>query len=187
MEPLTPRFTVATEKTPVPPGPGMLATPVWVRGAARATMYGTPVADPDSKMVVSPEATGAGTVLAQVNVSSTSEGAKALVGVNSVPIVCCPPPGMLTGVLGAPVTWLVAGLVVWKRKFAASDVGGAMVQRLAYPGPLAIIVANAVAGFPTTTDRLMGKTAAASVRPIGDVNTLTASARPDPKLASNPA
>src|SRR5262245_17212880 len=50
-----------------------------------------------------------------------------------------------------------------------------------------MIVANAVAGFPTTTDRLIGKTAAASVRPIGDVSTLTASARPDPKLASNPA
>jgi hypothetical protein len=66
---------------------------------------------------------------------------------------------MLTGVLGAPTSTLVDGLVLWYRKVAGTIVMGAMEQLVAVVAPALTMVANAVAVPPTTTDRLPGSTA----------------------------
>ena len=67
---------------------------------------------------------------------------------------------MGTRVLGVPISWLVAGLVAWKMKFAGTGVTGAIPQLIAEV-PELITLAKAVATAPPTcTDRLDGSVAA---------------------------
>src|SRR5438477_8130712 len=72
---------------------------------------------------------------------------------------------MSAGVLRVPVRVLVAGSVVWKAKPAGSGVTGAGRHWVAVPGPTLMMVANAVAGLPTWTERPLGRTAATSRAP----------------------
>ena len=60
MLPLTPTFTVATAKAPVPVAPGIFTMPSLVSVAAKATMSGTGVADAENKSVFRPTMMGAG-------------------------------------------------------------------------------------------------------------------------------
>src|SRR6516162_6152919 len=125
-------------------------------------MSGTGALDPDSSSVLSPEVVGAGAALAQAKLNPTSVGANAAVGVKAMTKLCAAPCGISTAVLAVPVTWLVAGSVVWKAKLAGTLVAGVIVHDVAVPGPVLMIVANAVAAIPTWTERLIGNTAASN-------------------------
>src|SRR5712691_622648 len=159
---LLPTFTAATAKTPEPVLASVVTTPLLLRVAARATMSGTGVLDAESNNVLMPEMARAGSVLAQSNCNCTSVGGNVAVGVNAKTNVCAFPPGISTGVLVEPITALVVGSVVRKTKVAGTVVSGAMVQPVAVLEPVLIIVAKAVAGVPTWTERLLGSTAATS-------------------------
>src|SRR5688500_3193183 len=78
---------------------------------------------------------------------------------------------MVAGVCGAPVSALVAGLVVWYRNEAGNDVAGLIAQPTPATAPGLMMVANAVAVPPTWTERLDGRMAAASglTAPAGPV------------------
>src|SRR5262245_20941938 len=79
---------------------------------------------------------------------------------------------MSAGVLGVPMTWLVVGSVVWYAKVAGRPVTSAGRQASAVPGPALMIVAKAVAGVPTCTDRLRGSTDAETDCPqLGEANS----------------
>src|SRR5262245_7123593 len=71
IEPPAPTFTAATEKAPIPVGPGMLTLPSVVSVATSDTMSGTGVDDADSRNVLTPTITGAGSVFPQSNCSTT--------------------------------------------------------------------------------------------------------------------
>ena len=109
---VAPTFTVATAKAPVPFVPGIFTMPSLVVVAAKATISGTGVVDAESKSVFNPELTGAGLLFVQSKLSCTSVGGKGAVGVKAKTKLWAAPPGTLTGVLGVPVIWLVAELVV---------------------------------------------------------------------------
>src|SRR5215813_14893286 len=100
---LTPTFTVATAKAPVPFVPGILAIPSLVGVATNAKMSGTGVVEAERSTVLSPVLIGAGKVLAQSKFIRVSIGAKACVGVKATTKLWPPPAGILTGVLGVPV------------------------------------------------------------------------------------
>ena len=61
-----------------------------------------------------------------------------------------------------PVGWLVRGSVAWYEKLASNGVAREISTPIAGLGPALIAVAKAVAAVPTITDRLLGRTAAAS-------------------------
>ena len=76
----------------------------------------------------------------------------------------------MAGVLVAPTTAFVAGLVVLYVMLADMPPGSAIPQPVAALVPALMIVAKAVAAWPTATERLDGRTAAticarASVQP----------------------
>src|SRR4029434_10422233 len=79
--PLAPTFTVATANAPVPVVPGTFTMPSLVVVAAKATMSGTGVEDPESSNVFSPTLIGAGSLFAQSKLNCTSVGAIGAVGV----------------------------------------------------------------------------------------------------------
>src|SRR5262249_15547200 len=58
--------------------------------------------------------------------------------------------------------WFVAGFVVWKLKSAGNPRGGAIQGATAVEVPLLMSVTKAVAGVPTCTERLDGRTDASS-------------------------
>ena len=80
MLPVTPTFTVATAKAPVPFAPGIFTMPSLVSVAAKATMSGTGVTDAESSQVFSPTLMGAGWLFAQAKLNCTSVGAIGAVG-----------------------------------------------------------------------------------------------------------
>src|SRR5262245_44827638 len=83
---------------------------------------------------------------------------------------------MLTGLLGAPAGWLVNGSVAWNVNGVGRPVSWVIPQvrpsapliapsaaaRSALGGFTLRMLANAVATVPTSTERLVGKTAATS-------------------------
>src|SRR5215470_16662913 len=69
---------------------------------------------------------------------------------------------MSTGVSGVPVSWLVVGSVVWNEKLALSRVRSDTPQARAVVAFGLTIVANTVAVVFIATDRLEGRTAAAT-------------------------
>src|SRR5262245_18117122 len=77
---------------------------------------------------------------------------------------------MVTRVLGVPVTAFVRESVVWKT--TGTPAVGRIPQKFAGPGPLLMMVAKAVAGVPTWTERLEGSTAAKRETPVGTVGTV---------------
>src|SRR5262245_2055464 len=87
------------------------------------------------------------------------------VGVRAKIKLCAPPAGMAAGVPGVPVSWLVAGSVVWNVKLAGRLrlASGEKAQPVAALVPELISVAKAVAVVPTWTERLEGRTAATNV------------------------
>src|SRR5436309_9580567 len=109
-------------------------------------MSGTGVADPESSSVSSPGICAAALALAQAKFRATSVGGNGAVGVSAKTKLCEPPEAMSTGVLGLPVTVFVFGSVVWKANPAVRLVSGMIVQFVAAPGPVLMIVANAIAG-----------------------------------------
>jgi hypothetical protein len=74
--------------------------------------------------------------------------------------VCDPPIGMSIGAFGIPMGWFVCGSVAWYMNIPGICPAGAIPQPVAIPEPMLIIVANAVVGVPTGTERLLGSTAA---------------------------
>jgi hypothetical protein len=159
--PVDPTFTDATAKAPDPPTPGRRTVPSPVGVTADATMSGTGVFDADSKSVFRPVVTGAGLVLEQSKVNSTSVGLNEAVVVKANTYVCSPPAGISTGVFGVPTSAFVAGSVVWYEKLAGMKVIGCKPQLSAVVSSMLMTVANAVAVSPTWTERLLGSTAAA--------------------------
>src|ERR1700733_14516499 len=159
-----PRFTVATANTPVPVAPGISTKPGSPL-AAKATTSGTGVVEAERFKVSTPviEVAGLG-ALAQVKMNATFVGLNAAVGVNATTKVPACPAAMSAGVLAVPVSALVVGSVVWKTKLAGMPVAGAIVQVAASAGPASMIVAKAVGVAPISTERLVGRTAATSVR-----------------------
>jgi hypothetical protein len=71
------------------------------------------------------------------------------VGVRAITYVWRPPPGIVTGVFGEPVTAFVEGSVVWYPNTAGMLVSGAIPHVVAVPRLRLMIVANAVAGEST--------------------------------------
>src|SRR2546430_11489779 len=69
---------------------------------------------------------------------------------------------MVAATLGAPVTALVAGSVVWKTRLAGIGDTSEMPTACAAAPPELRMVTNAVAAVGTWTERLAGSTAAAS-------------------------
>src|SRR5262245_8574572 len=159
ISPLEPTFTDATENTPVAPTPGTWTMPSLFRVAASATMSGT--APPaDSRNVFTPFTTGAAGALSHSNTSSMSVGEIGAEGVNASTNVWRPNGGMVTGAFGLPVGRFVDLSVVWNAKVApGTSEAGAIVHSAAVDAPLLMIVADAVAGTPTATDRAPGRTA----------------------------
>src|SRR6266536_2578538 len=96
--PLTPTFTVATAKAPVPFVPGIFTMPSLVVVATKATMSGTGVADAESSKVFSPVLVGAGFVFPQAKLSCRSVGAKGAVGVMAKTKLCAAPDAMFAAV-----------------------------------------------------------------------------------------
>src|SRR2546427_1445902 len=147
--PLAPTLTVATANTPVPVAPATFTTPLFVSVAARATMSGIGVAEAEKRNVLMPRRFAAGAVFAQSKTRGTFVGAIGAVGVKANTKLCATPAGMSIGVFGVPVTWFVAGSVVWKLNVAAMLAPGATLHVVAVPGPGLMMVANAVAAVPT--------------------------------------
>ncbi len=156
MVPFAPTFTVATANTPVL---AKFTIPSLFSVAANATMSGTGPVEAESNSVLSPTTPGAGKEFRQSKVNATSRGAKASVGVKAKTKVWATPAGISTGVLAVPVTALVVGSVVWKLKVAGKVVTGEIEQPVAVAVPALMMVAKAVAGVPTCTERLAGRTA----------------------------
>src|SRR3984885_15524727 len=127
-------------------------------------MSGTGVAEADKFSLSIPKISGAGLALAQPKVNWTVVGVNGALGVNAITKLCACPAGMLTGVFGVPVSALVVGSVVWKRKVDGIVVNGRIVQVKASAGPASIIVAKAVAVLPISMERLSGSTAATRVK-----------------------
>src|SRR5262245_43024492 len=69
---------------------------------------------------------------------------------------------MSTGALGVPLSALVDRSVCWKEKSAPIPDTRAMLHPVAVTADGLAIATNAVAAVPTCTDRLAGRTAAAS-------------------------
>ena len=88
-------------------------------------------------------------MFAQSKARGTFVGAIGAVGVKANTKLCATPSGMSTGVFGVPVTWFVAGSVVWKTNAAATLAAGARLHTVDVPGPGLMMVANAVAEMPT--------------------------------------
>src|SRR5262245_26029467 len=124
-------------------------------------MSATGVGDADNTNVFTPEITPAAPALLHAKVNATSVESNAPFGVNAMMKFCIPPPGMDTGWFGLPMGLLMED-VAWNRNDAGIGVAGWIVQPVAVLLPAFTIVANAVADFPTCTDRLEGNTAAAS-------------------------
>src|SRR5262249_61108645 len=112
--------------------------------------------------VLSPGVPSAGPALAHGKLTRTSVGGKAAVDVMLNTKLWIAPAGMSTGAPGCPTGWFVAASVAWNSKVAGSPAGDARRQPMAVTGPALIIVANAVAGTPTCTERALGSTAASS-------------------------
>src|SRR5262245_30757610 len=109
MAPLTPTLTVATANAFAPSAPGMSMIPSRLGVATSPTMSGTGNTEADSSSVLTPGVFGAALALAQKKLNDTSVGAKEAIGVSAMTKVCAAPSGMLAGVLGVPVSVLVAG------------------------------------------------------------------------------
>ena len=109
--PLAPIFTVATANTPVPVVPGMFIMPSLLRVAPRATMSGTGVADAEKSSVFNPELIGAGSVLVQSKLNSTSVDATGAEGVSEMMKLRAACAGISTGAFGVPVGRFVSGSV----------------------------------------------------------------------------
>jgi hypothetical protein len=104
MTPPVPTFTVATENTPVPKGPGIIVMPLLVSVAAKATMSGAGVPGATSSRVLSPGMLGAVSVLTQAMLNATSVGANGALGVTASTKLWAVPAGISAVVLGALVT-----------------------------------------------------------------------------------
>jgi hypothetical protein len=146
--PLAPTFTVATAKTPVPFDPGMFTMPSPLGVATRATISGVGVVDADSRRVLSPDTTDAELALAQLKLKATSVGGMRALGLMEITNVWKLPGAMLMGVFGVPVSWFVAGFVVWYWKDAGMLVAKAILHPVPAVLPMAM-VANTVAVVPT--------------------------------------
>jgi hypothetical protein len=81
MLPLAPTFTVATANTPVL---ARVTMPSLLSVAARATISGIGVEEADKSKVFNPELIGAGLLLTQSKLNSTSVGAIGAVGVKAM-------------------------------------------------------------------------------------------------------
>lgn len=104
-------------------------------------------------------------VFAQSKLNCTSVDGNDPVGVNANMYVWAAPAGMVTGVFAVLVTALVLGSVVWYRKVVGTLVIGEIPQPVAAAWLELMMVANAVAGTPTFTERLLGRTAACKAVP----------------------
>ncbi len=102
--PPMPRFSVATEKTPVPLAPGIFTIPSLVKVAATATISGVGVSEAENKSVLTPGLMRAGSVFVQSKVNCISLGAIGSVGVKVKAKLWAAPAGISTGVLAVPVT-----------------------------------------------------------------------------------
>src|SRR5262245_40303966 len=83
---------------------------------------------------------------------------------------------MFTGVFGEPMTWLVAGSVVWYVNVAGRLVNSETPHAGAVTELALIIVANAVAVLPSCTERLLGSTAATIAPATSDRQLATVNA-----------
>ena len=102
--PPIPRFSVATEKTPVPLAPGIFTMLSLVRVAATATISGVGVSEAENESVLTPGLMRAGSVFVQSKVNGISLGAIGSVGVKVKAKLWAAPAGISTGVLAVPVT-----------------------------------------------------------------------------------
>src|SRR5262245_57362046 len=183
MAPALPTLTVATPKRAVPFAPGRTRTPA-VAGlrATRATTSGTGPVSAENCRVFTPGKSGAANPFAHWKPSGTAVGGVAVVGVSAKTKLWLDPGGMSAGVFGVPVTALVVAFVVWYVKPAARGVTRETPQPGAGVSFGFTIVANAVAGAPTVTERLDGNTAA-----TGEDRASRCAVPPRPTTYSSPA
>jgi hypothetical protein len=92
---------------------------------------------------------GAGLLFAQSKLNCKSVGAIVAVGVSAKTKLCVAPASTFTGVFGEPVTWLVAGSVVWYVNVAGRLVTSVSAHAIAVSDPALMTAANAVAVVPT--------------------------------------
>ena len=112
IEALAPTLTVATAKAFDPLVPVMCRIPSFIAVAA-ATMSGTGVDEADSNKVLSPVLLSAASTLAQSKPNATVVGTEGAWRREGDHEALRAPAAIDTGVLGEPVSALVAGLVVW--------------------------------------------------------------------------
>jgi len=110
---LAPTLTVATAKAPEPEVPVMCRMPSFIAVAASATISGTGVVEADNSKLLSPVMLGAALTPVHAKPSTTLVGTNGAFGVKAITKLCEPPAAIDTGVLGDPLSALVAGLVVW--------------------------------------------------------------------------
>src|SRR5512144_426886 len=108
---VAPRLVVATEKAPAPLD--TLTIPSLLIVAASAMMSGAGPAEAVSSSVLTPLIVGADPRLAHWKLKATSVVPNEAPGVNAITNDCEPPAAMPTGVLGVPLSALVAEFVVW--------------------------------------------------------------------------
>ena len=70
-------------------------------------------------------------------------------GVKARTKLCVAPAAIVTGMLGEPVTLLVAGSVVWKENTAGTETCGAMPHAVPAAPPILMTLAKAVAILPS--------------------------------------
>src|SRR4029453_1192503 len=127
---------------------GKIPMPSLVNLAPKATTSGTGVAEAESSSVFNPVLMGAGSLFAQSKLNCTSVGAIGALGVSAKTKLCVAPAPTFTGVFAEPVTWLVAGSVVWYVNVAGRLVIRVSAHAIAVSDPALMSAANAVAVVP---------------------------------------
>src|SRR5262245_53540182 len=113
MLPADPTLALATAKLPVSAGLETSTAPAFPGVAASAITSGTGLVDDDNSNVVRPGMTDVGSKFAKGNRTATSVDGNTADGVTAKTKLWLANGGMLTGVLGDPVSALVAASVVW--------------------------------------------------------------------------